>query len=86
MLQGIRIVEIEGLGPGPFAAMMLADLGADVIVVPSLGPSPSAKRGPTAGLFARNEFTAAFPVMDGANASTADPATRQAIAPAKRYV
>ena len=34
MLQGIRIVEIEGLGPGPFAAMHLADLGADVIVIP----------------------------------------------------
>ncbi len=33
MLNGIRIIEIEGLGPGPFAGMMLADLGADVIVV-----------------------------------------------------
>ncbi len=33
MLQGIRIVEIEGLGPAPFAAMMLADLGADVITI-----------------------------------------------------
>ena len=33
MLNGIRIVEVEGLGPGPFAAMLLADLGADVIVV-----------------------------------------------------
>lgn len=33
MLQGIRIVEFEGLGPAPFAAMMLADLGADVIVI-----------------------------------------------------
>ncbi len=33
MLEGIRIIEIEGLGPGPFASMMLADLGADVIVV-----------------------------------------------------
>ncbi|MBN9222993.1 MAG: CoA transferase [Mesorhizobium sp.] len=33
MLQGIRIVEIEGLGPAPFAGMLLADLGADVIVV-----------------------------------------------------
>jgi len=32
MLDGIRIVEIEGVGPGPFAAMLLADLGADVIV------------------------------------------------------
>ncbi|KPA21016.1 Succinyl-CoA:(R)-benzylsuccinate CoA-transferase subunit BbsE [Shimia sp. SK013] len=33
MLQGIRIIEIEGLGPGPFAAMHLADLGADVITI-----------------------------------------------------
>lgn len=33
MLDGIRIIEIEGLGPGPFAAMTLADLGAEVIVV-----------------------------------------------------
>ena len=33
MLNGIRILEVEGLGPGPFAAMLLADLGADVICV-----------------------------------------------------
>ncbi len=33
MLDGFRIVEIEGLGPCPFAGMLLADLGADVIVV-----------------------------------------------------
>ena len=33
MLDGVRIIEIEGLGPGPFAAMMFADLGAEVIVV-----------------------------------------------------
>lgn len=33
MLDGIRIIEVEGLGPGPFAAMLLADLGADVITV-----------------------------------------------------
>lgn len=37
MLNGIRIVEVEGLGPGPFSAMLLADLGADVIVVHRLG-------------------------------------------------
>ena len=30
-LNGIRVVEIAGIGPGPFAAMMLADLGADVL-------------------------------------------------------
>ncbi|MXY79877.1 MAG: CoA transferase, partial [Chloroflexi bacterium] len=32
-LQGVRIVELAGIGPGPFAAMMLADMGADVICV-----------------------------------------------------
>ncbi len=32
-LSGVRIVEIAGIGPGPFAAMMLADMGADVVRV-----------------------------------------------------
>jgi alpha-methylacyl-CoA racemase len=32
-LEGTRIVEIAGIGPGPFCAMMLADMGADVIRV-----------------------------------------------------
>ena len=30
-LTGYRIIEIAGIGPGPFCAMMLADMGADVI-------------------------------------------------------
>jgi len=30
-LAGLKIIEMVGLGPGPFAAMMLADMGADVI-------------------------------------------------------
>jgi alpha-methylacyl-CoA racemase len=32
-LQGIRVVEFAGLGPGPFAGMLLADMGADVVVI-----------------------------------------------------
>ena len=40
MLDGIRIIEIEGLGPAPFAAMMLAELGAEVIVIHRPGPAP----------------------------------------------
>ncbi len=32
-LDGLRIIEFAGIGPGPFAAMMLADMGADVIVL-----------------------------------------------------
>jgi alpha-methylacyl-CoA racemase len=30
-LAGIRVVELAGIGPAPFAAMLLADLGADVV-------------------------------------------------------
>ena len=32
-LAGYRIIEIAGIGPGPFAAMLLADMGAEVIRV-----------------------------------------------------
>ncbi len=32
-LQGVRVLEIAGIGPGPFAAMLLADMGADIIRV-----------------------------------------------------
>jgi alpha-methylacyl-CoA racemase len=41
-LAGHRIIEIAGIGPGPFAAMLLADLGAEVIRVERAG----AVRGP----------------------------------------
>src|SRR4051812_47518722 len=30
-LRGVKVVEIAGIGPGPHACMLLADLGADVI-------------------------------------------------------
>jgi alpha-methylacyl-CoA racemase len=32
-LEGVKILEIAGIGPGPFAAMMLSDMGADIIRV-----------------------------------------------------
>ncbi len=41
-LSGYRVIEIAGIGPGPFAAMMLADMGAEVIRV----ERASAVRGP----------------------------------------
>jgi alpha-methylacyl-CoA racemase len=46
-LVGLRVIELAGIGPGPHAAMLLADLGADVVRVerPSGGPrfAPSAE-------------------------------------------
>lgn len=45
-LTGVRVLELAGIGPGPFAAMLLADLGADVVRVdrpggPGLGIDPA---------------------------------------------
>ncbi len=36
-LSGIRIVEFAGIGPGPFAAMLLSDMGADIIRIDRKG-------------------------------------------------
>jgi alpha-methylacyl-CoA racemase len=36
-LAGVRVVEVAGLGPGPFAGMLLADMGADVVRVDRAG-------------------------------------------------
>lgn len=36
-LAGLRVIELAGLGPGPFCAMVLADLGAEVIRVERVG-------------------------------------------------
>ncbi len=44
-LQGIRLVEIAGIGPGPFAAMVLSDMGAEIVRI----DRPSGKVGGTAG-------------------------------------
>ena len=30
---GVKVIELAGIGPGPFCGMMLADMGADVIKV-----------------------------------------------------
>ena len=43
-LHGLRIVELAGIGPGPFAGMMLADHGAEVIRVERPGPPPAFAR------------------------------------------
>jgi alpha-methylacyl-CoA racemase len=42
-LTGLRIVEFAGIGPGPFASMMLADMGAEVITLDRLGADKNQK-------------------------------------------
>lgn len=45
-LAGVRVVEMAGLGPGPFAAMLLADMGAEVVRIDRLSHS-TVGSGPT---------------------------------------
>ena len=40
-LSGIKVIELTGLGPGPFCAMMLGDMGADVVRIDRIGGHPS---------------------------------------------
>ena len=60
-LQGLRIIEVAGIGPGPFAAMMLSDMGADVIRVDrsanAMGGDPAA---PPADIFNRGRRSIAL--------------------------
>lgn len=37
-LDGIRVIELAGIGPGPYAGQLLADMGAEVILVNRPGP------------------------------------------------
>lgn len=50
-LQGIRVVEFAGVGPAPFCAMLLSDLGADVLRIDRQGNA----LGNAADLFDRNK-------------------------------
>jgi alpha-methylacyl-CoA racemase len=45
-LQGVRVVELAGIGPAPYACMLLADAGADVIRLVRGSPGGEAAPGP----------------------------------------
>src|ERR1700719_2589270 len=38
-LWGVKVLELAGVGPGPFCGMMLADMGADVLRIDRIAPS-----------------------------------------------
>ncbi|MGV9712943.1 CaiB/BaiF CoA transferase family protein [Gordonia sp. NPDC003424] len=68
-LSAIRVIEFAGIGPGPHAAMMLADLGADVIRVQRAGSLPAEGRNADALLRGRRVV----------EANLKDPADREEI-------
>ena len=39
VLSGVRVLELGGMGPGPFCGMMLGDMGADVLIVDRRAPA-----------------------------------------------
>jgi len=52
-LEGLRIIELQGIGPGPFCAMMLADMGAEVIRIDRTGAAGGLPRAERFDLLAR---------------------------------
>ncbi|MBU6374299.1 MAG: CoA transferase [Alphaproteobacteria bacterium] len=42
-LSGVKVVEFQGIGPGPFTAMLLSDMGADVVRIDRKGGAGGAK-------------------------------------------
>lgn len=75
-LAGIRIVEFAGIGPGPFAAMLLADMGAEIVRIDRPGGAdPYSKavinRGrasAVADLKVPADLAAVLALLDGADA------------------
>ncbi len=66
-LAGFRIVELAGIGPGPMCAMMLSDMGADVIRVDRVADSGlGMKRDPRYDLLNRGRRSAAIDMKTGA--------------------
>lgn len=63
-LEGLKIVELAGIGPGPYACMLLADLGADVIRLER--GDPSASRETSWDLLNRSRFSVAVDLKNEA--------------------
>jgi len=74
-LKGLRVVEFAGIGPGPFAAMLLADMGADVVRIDRPGARTRAndvtlrgRRVVTLDLKKPEDIAAALALLDKAEA------------------
>jgi len=66
-LNGVKIVEFAGIGPGPFCGMLLSDLGADVIRIDRPGTRP----GMAADVTARGRRSIALNLKDAGDIETA---------------
>ncbi|MDO9570610.1 MAG: CaiB/BaiF CoA-transferase family protein [Hydrogenophaga sp.] len=62
-LHGLRVVEFAGLGPAPFACMLLADMGADVVTI----DRPGKRLGDPTNIVGRGRRTAVADLKDAAD-------------------
>ena len=67
-LAGVRVIEMAGLGPGPFCAMMLSDLGAEVVRIDRLNLKGSGDR---ANVLSRGRRSLALDLKSPAGAEMA---------------
>ena len=65
-LAGVRVIDLGGIGPGPFAAMLLADIGADVVRIDRPGPQEFGS-----GLLHRGKRSAIIDLRNPAGAEAA---------------
>ncbi|EXG81513.1 putative acyl-CoA transferase/carnitine dehydratase [Cryptosporangium arvum DSM 44712] len=65
-LTGLKVIELAGIGPGPHAAMVLADLGADVVRV----DRPPASGGEASDQTLRNRRSVALNLKDAEDKAT----------------
>lgn len=74
-LCGVRVIEFAGIGPAPFCAMMLSDLGADVVRIdrpaPPAGSADSGMGGFTEGILGRGRRSIALHLKRPAAVATA---------------
>lgn len=67
-LAGVRVVEFAGIGPAPFCAMLLSDLGADVVRVDRTSPP---KNDPKLDVTLRGRRSVALDLKTGTDVETA---------------
>ena len=65
-LAGVRVIELGGLGPGPFAGMLLGDLGADVVRIDRPADGDGAQRDPGGAVMERGKRSVALDLKDPA--------------------
>lgn len=70
-LAGVRVLEIAGVGPGPFCAMMLSDMGADVVRIERAGaPDAVLPIDPVKNLLHRGRRIATLDLKQADNVAT----------------